>query len=132
MTIEEKLQHAELLLQQIQMQERQIQRLYDEATRETYWLHPGDVVVTYVKQRKGLTRKVVATPYCWLVERISSYAPRRFKRGDATVWVWRLDETGQVDRTPGVCLQHYQLDNIKRIGHQDDYATIEHVDLPPL
>lgn len=133
MTFEEKKQRAELLTEQIKMIQTQLNRLCDEMTQERFWLKPGDVIVHTVQQRRSLLGKVHRRERYYMIVRTTAYREGYFRPDKAVVWVHPVcEQTGLVKRSTTAQLIHYQVDQIGRIGHVDEYQTTERINLEEL
>lgn len=123
-------EHIVELRQQIKKQQGELQRLCDEVAQETFWLKAGDVVLHKVKYRQGFWNRLKEFPVYSLVSRISSCGRMRCLPGQAEVNVWLIDnETGALTRGGF----HIMYPNgLQRVGHIDDWETVERIDLKAL
>jgi len=130
MTLTVKLARAEALQLQIKQMEREIEEIYDQATRDTFWLKAGDIIALEKRQRRHLLGKVKVERFYYVVELVSAYESQRFKEDRAVLWVWRINSnTGRIDRTSGGCLRYQGHRVFRKLGQLDDYQHAECIDL---
>ncbi|KKM77558.1 hypothetical protein LCGC14_1368770 [marine sediment metagenome] len=132
MDIEAELKRAQDIEQRIETLKKERTSIYDQVTRETFWLKQGDIIVIEEKRRSGFLGKVKTFARYFVIRDIRAHDWDTFKHDSATICVWWISpKSGLVDHHGGASLMHCDHNRIKRLGHTDD-MTVERIDLASL
>ena len=99
--------------------------LLNELTQRTFWLKPGDVIRRSFKTKRWFrTRK-------WYYHNLVTKIEAGPGGGVPLVYVKVIEEDGTVTRYIG-SIPMFDYPHIQRLGHVEDWETVERVDLAAL